>query len=61
LVGADPGGESFVVEEFRDGLAETVGVRFGDPQFLPHGAPLLAEVVRVAKGLSGRGGTLMLR
>jgi len=54
VIGADPSRESFIVDECGDRLAEAVGGRFCDPQFLPRSAPLLAEVVRVAEGAGAR-------
>lgn len=61
MVGADAGRQSFVVDQGCDGLAEAVGGHLGRTQFLSCRAPLLAEVVRVAKrpGRRGEGDDLL--
>ena len=44
VIGADPGRESFVIDECGDRLAEAAGGSFGDPQLLPRSAPSLPKL-----------------
>lgn len=55
VVGADPRGQATAVDEGGDGLAEAVRGHAGAPDPVPHLAPLLVEVVRVAPGARRRG------